>query len=70
MKEATKEVVRQIVHRIMDMTHLLKTTTESWMGIEHIEIVEEVHEEIRKAEAEIVKLKEETPSLTLVQRMV
>ena len=60
----------QIVHQIADTTHLLETTTESWTSIEQIEIVEEVREEIRQAEAEIEKLKEETLGLTLVQRMV
>ena len=49
MKEAAKEVVGQIAHQIVDTTHLLETTTESWMGIEKIEVVEEVRKEIRKA---------------------
>ena len=40
------------------------------MGIEQIETVEEVREEIQQTEAEIVKLIEETPGLTPVQRMV
>ena len=40
------------------------------MGNEQITIVEEVHKEIWQTEAEIVKLKEETPGLTPVQRMV
>ena len=40
------------------------------MSIEQIEIVEEVREKIRQDEEKIVKLKEETPSLTPVQRMV
>ena len=55
---------------IADTTHLLETTIESWMGIEKIEIVEEVCEEIRQVEVEIVKLAQETPGLTLVQRMM
>ena len=70
LKVAAKEVVGQIAHQIEDTTHLLETTKESWMGIEKIEAVEEVCEEIRQAEEEIVKLKEETPGLTPVQWMV
>ena len=46
LKEVAKEVMGQIMHEIADMTHLLETTTESWTGIEKIEIVEEVHEQI------------------------
>ena len=57
LKAATKEIVEQIAHRITDTTHLLETTTESWMGIEQINTVEEVCEEIWQAEAKIVKLK-------------
>ena len=34
LKVVAKEIVEQIVHRIADTTHLLETTTESWMGIE------------------------------------
>ena len=67
LKEAAKEVMGQIAHQIADTTHLLETTTESWTGIEKIETVEEVHEEIRQTEAEIAKLKEETPGLTPVE---
>ena len=52
------------------MTHLLETTTESWIGIEQVEIVEEVREEIRQTKEDIAKLKEETPDITPVQRMV
>ena len=46
LKATTKEVTKQIAYWIKDMTHLLETTTKSWEGIEKIEIVEEVHEEI------------------------
>ena len=52
------------------MTHLLETTTESWTSIQQIEAVKEVHEEIRQTEIEIMKLTEEPPGLTLVQRIV
>ena len=48
------------------MTHLLETAMESWTSIEQIEAVEEVREEIRQIEAEIVKLTEEPAGLTLV----
>ena len=34
LKEAAKEIMEQIVYRIADMTHLLETTIESWIGIE------------------------------------
>lgn len=70
LKEADKEVMAQIEYQIADTTHLLETTTKSWIGIEQIETVEEVREKIQQAEADIVKLKEETPGLTPVQRMV
>ena len=70
LKEVVEEVVGKIVHQIANMTHLLETTTESRMGIEQINIVEEVCEKIRQAEAEITRSKEETPSLTLVQRIM
>ena len=52
------------------MTHLLETTTESWSGIEQIDAIEEVHEEIRQTKVEIAKLTEEPVGLTPVQRMV
>lgn len=70
LKLAANEVMEQIVYQINDTTHLLETTTQSWLGIEKIEAVEEVHEEIQQAEVEIVKLKEESSGLTPVQRMV
>lgn len=66
LKAAATEIAGQIAFRIMDTTHLLKTSSESWMGIEKITTVEEVCEEIRQVEAEIEKIKEETPSLTQV----
>ena len=66
LKAATKEVTEQIAYRIKDTTHLLETTTESWTGIEHINTVEEVREEIWQTKVEIVKLKEETLAITPV----
>jgi len=65
-----KEVAKDVVGQIGDTTHLLETTTESWVGIEQIETVEEVHQEIQQAEVEIAKLTQETLGLTPVQRMV
>jgi len=50
--------------------HLLETTTSSWMGIEHIETIEEVCAEIHQGEADITRLKEEMEGLPLVQRMI
>ena len=47
LKVDAKEITGQIVHQIEDTTHLLDTTTSSWLGIEQIDVVEEVHEEIR-----------------------
>ena len=46
LKVAAKEIVKQIAYQIVDTTHLLETTTKSWMGIEQIPTVEEVREEI------------------------
>ena len=70
LKETAKEIAWLIAFWIEDMTHLLEIATESWLGIEQIDTVEEVHEEIRQTEAEIAKLTEEPAGLTLVQRMV
>ena len=70
LKVAAKEITKQIAHQIEDTTHLLETTTSSWLGIEHIEVIEEVREEIRQVEADIAKLKEEITGLTSVQRMI
>lgn len=70
LKAAATEIVGQLAFWITNTTHILETILESWMGIEQITIVEEVGEEIQQVEAEIVKLKEETPGLTQVQRMV
>ena len=50
--------------------HLLETTASSWMGIEHIDVIEEVHEEIRQVEGNIAKLQEEMTVLPSVQRMI
>jgi hypothetical protein len=47
LKVATKEITREIAHQIEDTTHLLETTTSSWLGIEQIDSIEEVREEIR-----------------------
>ena len=46
LKVTAKEIIGQITHQIEDTTHLLETTTSSWLGIEHIDAVEEVCEEI------------------------
>ena len=70
LKATTKEIAGLIAYRIEDMAHLLETTMESWIGIEQIEAVEEVREEIWETETEIAKLTEEPPSLTPVQCMV
>ena len=34
LKVAAKEITKQIAHQIEDTTHLLETTTSSWLGIE------------------------------------
>ena len=47
LKVYAKEITGQIAHQIKDTTHLLKTTTSSWLGIKQIDDVEEVREEIR-----------------------
>ena len=64
LKAAAKEIAGLIEYRIEDMTHLLETATESWIGIEQIEAIEEVRKEIWKTKTEIVKLTEEPPGLT------
>lgn len=69
LKVVAKEISGKIAQNIRDTTILLETTTSSWLGIEQIDVVEEVREEISEAE-DIVKLKEEIVGLTLVQRMV
>jgi allophanate hydrolase subunit 1 len=46
LKVAAKEITRQIVHQIEHTTHLLETTTSSWLGIEQIDVVEEARKEI------------------------
>jgi len=33
LKATAKEIAEQISYRIANTTHLLETTTESWMGI-------------------------------------
>jgi hypothetical protein len=43
LKAAAKEIIGLIAFQIEDMTHLLETTMESWIGIEKIEAVKEVH---------------------------
>ena len=49
---------------------MLETSTYSWLGIEQIETIEEVCEEICQAEAHIAKLKEEMTGLPSVQKMI
>ena len=63
LEVVAKEMSGKIVQQIQDTTHLLETTTSSWLGIEQIEAVEEVPKEICQAKAEIAKLKEEIASL-------
>ena len=46
LKVDVKEITEQIAHQIANKTHLLETTTKSWMGIEQIDVVEVVHKEI------------------------
>ena len=46
LKVVAKEIAGQITHQIVDTTHLLETTTKSWMGIAQIDVVEEVCKEI------------------------
>jgi hypothetical protein len=46
LKATAKEIEGLIAYRIGDTTHLLEIAMESWIGIEQIEAVEEVCEEI------------------------
>ena len=70
LKVAAKEISGKIAQQIQDTTHLLETTTSSWLGIEQIDAIEEVHEEIHQVEVDITKLKEDFVGLTLVQRLI
>ena len=69
-KVVAKEISGRIVHQIEDTTHLLETTKSSWLGIDQIDTVEELCEEIRQAQVEIAKRKEEIAGFMPVQRMV
>ena len=57
LKVEAKDISGKIAQWIQDTTHLPETTTSSWMGIDQIDAIEEVHEEIYQAEADIEKLK-------------
>lgn len=46
LKEAAKEIIGKIAHRIEDTINLLETTIESWLGIKQIDVVKVVREEI------------------------
>ena len=70
LKETAEEISGQIEQQIQETAQLLETTTSSWMGIEKINIIEEVHAEIHQAEADIAKLKAEMEGLTPVQWMI
>ena len=70
LKVAAKEITGLIAFQVKDMIHLLETTMKSWSGIEKIDAIKELREEIRQTEAEIAKLTEEPVGLTPVQRMV
>ena len=67
MKADAKEITERIEQQIQYATHLLETTTSSWMGIEQIDDIGEVRTKIHQAEADIAKLKEEITGLTSVQ---
>ena len=70
LRAAANEIVGLAAYRVKDKTHLLETAMESWSGINQIDTVKEVHEEIQQTKAEIAKLIEELIGLTPVQRMV
>ena len=70
LKADTEEISGKIEKQIQETAHLLETTTSSWMGIEQIETIEEVHVEIHQDEANITRLKEEMEGLTPVQQMI
>ena len=46
LRVAANEIAGLVAYRVKDMTHLLETAMESWSGIEKIDVVTEVHEEI------------------------
>lgn len=70
LKVDAEEISGKIEQWIRETTQLLETTTSSWLGIEQIDNIEEVHAEIHQAEVDITKLKEEMAGLTPVQRMI
>lgn len=46
LKVTAKEISGKIEQQIQETTHMLETTTSSWMGIEQIDAIEEAHQEI------------------------
>ena len=46
LKVDAKEIIGQISHQIENTTHLLEIATESWLGIEQIDVVEAVQGEM------------------------
>lgn len=70
LKADAKEISGKIEQQIEETTHLLETTTSSWMGIKEIDAIEEVRAKIHQAEVDIAKLKEEMKSFTPMQRMI
>ena len=70
LKLDTEEISGKIEQWIQETAQLLETTTFSWMGIEQIDNIKEVHAEIHQAKVDITKLKEEMAGLTPVQQMI
>lgn len=70
LKVDAKEISGKIEQRIQDTVQLLETTTSSWMGIEHIDTIKEVHADIHQVEVDIARLKEEMESFTPMQWMI
>lgn len=70
LKADTEEISGKIEQRIQETAQLLETTISSWMGIEQIDTIEEVHADIHQVEADIAKLKAEMEGLTPVQWMI
>ena len=70
LKADAEEISGKIEQRIQETTQLLEATTSSWMGIEQIDTIEEVHADIRQVETDIARLKAEMEGLTQVLRMI
>ena len=66
LKVDAEEISGKIEQRLQETMLLLEATTTSWMGIEQIDTINEVHAYIQQVEADIARLKAEMEGLTPV----